>query len=107
MSVRAAVQALRERRPDGAFVLALDGGGMRGCITLEIVRELERHIGEPLGAIFDIIGGTSIGGAGAIAIALSTAAKEIGVLKAEILINELRNIFAAGRSGVGALGPYE
>ena len=107
VSVRAAARALRERRPDGAFVLTLDGGGMRGVITLEIVRELERHVGEPLGAVFDLIGGTSIGGAGATAIALSTAANEIGVLKAEILMNELRNVFAAGRTGIGAFGPYE
>ena len=107
VSLLAASHALREWRADGAFVLALDGGGMRGVITLEIVRELERRVGEPLGAVFDLIGGTSIGGAGATAIALSTAANEVGVLKAEILMNELRNVFAGGRTGISAFGPYK
>jgi patatin-like phospholipase/acyl hydrolase len=44
-------------------VLALDGGGVRGHIQLEILALLEREIGLdlPLRYFFDLIVGTSIG----------------------------------------------
>lgn len=44
-------------------VLALDGGGVRGHIQLEILALLEREIGLdlPLRSFFDLIVGTSIG----------------------------------------------
>ena len=51
-------------------LLALDGGGIRGTITLEILAELERSLEQRLGAgpgfvladYFDYIAGTSTGG---------------------------------------------
>jgi patatin-like phospholipase/acyl hydrolase len=44
-------------------VLALDGGGVRGHIQLEVLALLEREIGLdlPLRCFFDLIIGTSIG----------------------------------------------
>ena len=60
-------------------LLALDGGGIRGVLTLEILAEMERQIKdatgiERLGDYFDYIGGTSTGSiiAAGLAIGMST-----------------------------------
>lgn len=50
-------------------VLALSGGGFRGLYTIRILRNLEKHIGRPLGEHFNLITGTSIGGIIALGIA--------------------------------------
>ena len=42
-------------------MLALDGGGIRGMITLQILKKIEDVVGQKLGAYFDYIGGTSTG----------------------------------------------
>jgi hypothetical protein len=48
--------------PNGAKrILALDGGGIRGRITLGILKRIEDIVGEPLCDYFDLIGGTSTG----------------------------------------------
>ena len=60
-------------------LLALDGGGIRGVLTLEILAEIERQIATAtgiacLGDYFDYIGGTSTGSiiAAGLAIGMST-----------------------------------
>jgi hypothetical protein len=74
---RAAVpwEPARCRANDSAarFVLSLDGGGTRGVSTCAILCELERHIGRPLAAQFDLISGTSTGGIIALALAAPLA----------------------------------
>jgi predicted acylesterase/phospholipase RssA len=40
-------------------VLVLDGGGIRGLITLEILARLEEKTGKRTGELFDVIAGTS------------------------------------------------
>ena len=42
-------------------LLALDGGGIRGVLTLAMLKEIERQVGKPLGEYFDYIAGTSTG----------------------------------------------
>ncbi len=42
-------------------LLALDGGGIRGVLTLGILEALEKTVGKPLGEYFDYIAGTSTG----------------------------------------------
>jgi patatin-like phospholipase/acyl hydrolase len=42
-------------------ILALDGGGIRGIISLRILARIEEIVGEPLSEYFDLIGGTSTG----------------------------------------------
>ena len=42
-------------------LLALDGGGIRGVITLGILEAIEKLVGKTLGEYFDYIGGTSTG----------------------------------------------
>ena len=45
----------------GPRVLALDGGGMRGVVTLVLLQELERRTGRRLHQLFDLVVGTSTG----------------------------------------------
>jgi hypothetical protein len=42
-------------------MLALDGGGIRGMITLQVLKKIEDVVGQKLGTYFDYIGGTSTG----------------------------------------------
>jgi hypothetical protein len=42
-------------------MLALDGGGIRGLLTLGILEKIEKLVGKPLGEYFDYIAGTSTG----------------------------------------------
>jgi hypothetical protein len=66
-------------------MLALDGGGIRGIITLEILIEIERMLGQATGEgehfrlcnFFDYIGGTSTGAIIAAGLARGMSAREI------------------------------
>ncbi|KAI8938298.1 hypothetical protein NX059_005951 [Plenodomus lindquistii] len=48
----------------GVRVLALDGGGMRGIVILEVLRRIQHELGNriPIQEFFDLIVGTSTGG---------------------------------------------
>ena len=43
-------------------ILALDGGGMRGILTIELLKKLEEIAGIPCYELFDMVAGTSTGG---------------------------------------------
>ena len=63
-------------------LLALDGGGIRGVLTLEILAEIERQVKEAtgterLGDFFDYIGGTSTGSIIAAGLAVGMSAQEL------------------------------
>lgn len=65
-------------------LLALDGGGIRGLITIEILAEVERQLRERLGRrdlvladCFDYLGGTSTGGIIATLLALGMPVEQI------------------------------
>ena len=66
-------------------MLALDGGGIRGVLTLEIVAEIERQLKSLLGAgdsfrlcdFFDYVGGTSTGAIIAAGLARGMSAAEL------------------------------
>jgi len=58
-------------------ILTLDGGGVRGIITVTWLERLEKHLGGPLYAHFDLIAGTSIGAVIGCAIAKGMTAAEI------------------------------
>src|SRR5215472_4377434 len=63
-------------------LLALDGGGIRGVLTLEILAEMERQIHDAtgiarLGDYFDYIGGTSTGSIIAAGLAIGMSATEL------------------------------
>lgn len=42
-------------------ILALDGGGVRGIVSLHVLQALERHAGRPARDFFDLVAGTSTG----------------------------------------------
>lgn len=58
-------------RGAGVRVLALDGGGIRGVVQLEILLAIQRALGKhlPVQAFFDLIVGTGTGGLIAVALA--------------------------------------
>ena len=43
-------------------VIALDGGGIRGLIPAQVLKEIETQVDRPISKIFDLIAGTSTGG---------------------------------------------
>jgi len=64
-------------------VLCLSGGGVRGIYTACVLEGLEARAGAPLGACFDLIAGTSIGGILALGLALGKRAGEVRALVEE------------------------
>ena len=74
----------RQSSPGPKRMLALDGGGIRGALTLEILRAIESHLrarrGDPnlmLSDYFDYIGGTSTGAIIAAALAMGKPVSEV------------------------------
>lgn len=58
-------------------ILSLDGGGIKGIYTAELVRLCEEHFGKPTASVFDMIAGTSTGGIIALGLGLGKTAAEI------------------------------
>jgi hypothetical protein len=81
----AATIADRMQRPGPKRLLALDGGGIRGLISIELLAEIEARLRERLGAgqafvladYFDYIGGTSTGGIIAALLALGLSVTQV------------------------------
>lgn len=48
-------------RRRGLRILCMDGGGMRGLVTVQILRHLEQRLGRPISSAFDMVVGTSTG----------------------------------------------
>src|SRR3954454_7622264 len=75
----------RYRQPAPRRILALDGGGIRGLITLGVLARLESQLAAAsdagpdfrLSRYFDLIGGTSTGGIIAAALARGMSVAEI------------------------------
>lgn len=61
-------------------ILCLDGGGIRGILTVQLLKKLEQISGKPCFELFDMVSGTSTGGIIAGLIALGKTAEEIEVL---------------------------
>src|SRR4028119_1606200 len=43
-------------------ILSLDGGGLRGIISVIVLKEMERRSGKRITDLFDMVAGTSTGG---------------------------------------------
>lgn len=59
------------------MILSIDGGGMRGMITVAMLAELEEMTGRPCHELFDLVAGTSTGAIIAAGIGLGYPAKFI------------------------------
>lgn len=78
------VQGHRPWDPQKEFwILSLSGGGYRGLFSAELLKELERTIGEPLANKFDMIAGTSVGSILAAAVAKEIPASDLPTLFTE------------------------
>lgn len=67
-------------------VLSLSGGGYRGLFTARLLARIEAmdaYRGQPIGARFDMIAGTSVGGLIAVALACGATARDVAALLAE------------------------
>src|SRR5262245_59990656 len=63
--------------PDNRAILCLDGGGIRGIMTIQLLQELEQRAGAPCHQIFDMVAGTSTGGIIAGLVASGRTAEQI------------------------------
>ena len=63
--------------PDNKLMLCLDGGGIRGILTLQLLKKIEAIAGIPCYELFDMVAGTSTGGIIAGLMASSKTAAEI------------------------------
>lgn len=71
--------------PKNKVILCLDGGGIRGIFTLQLLKEVEKIAGIPCYEIFDMVAGTSTGGIIAGLIASSTKATDIEKLYIDLV----------------------
>lgn len=79
------------------MILSIDGGGMRGAISVAMLAELEVLTGKPAYELFDMVVGTSTG-------AIIAAGLGVGLSAAELLErvyrDKLRDAFASQPSGL-------
>lgn len=80
-------------KPNNKVILCLDGGGIRGIVSIQLLKKLEEIAGMPCYELFDLVSGTSTGGIIAGLIASGKTAVEI-----EGLYNSLVNKVFTKRS---------
>lgn len=70
---------------DNRLILSLDGGGIRGIMTLQLLRKLEETAGMACYKFCDMVAGTSTGGIIAGLIALGKSATDIEKLYVKLV----------------------
>lgn len=60
----------RQVAKQGLRILTMDGGGMKGLATVQILKEIEKGTGKRIHEMFDLICGTSTGGMLAVALGI-------------------------------------
>ncbi|MEO6914403.1 MAG: patatin-like phospholipase family protein [Chitinophagaceae bacterium] len=88
---------------DKRVILCLDGGGMRGILTIQLLKKLEEIAGLPCHELFDMVSGTSTGGIIAGLIATGHSAGEIE----NLYINLVTDVFDRRLFGNRFLNPPE
>jgi len=68
----------------GINILTLDGGGSKGFVTIEVLKNIEKQCGRPIHEIFDYISGVSTG---------AVLASLIGILK--MPLDEVERLYSA------------
>ena len=83
--------------PTNRALLCLDGGGIRGIMTIQLLKALEEQAGAPCHRIFDMVAGTSTGGIIAGLIASGRSAAEIDALYEKLVakVFQKRDAFAS------------
>ncbi len=51
----------KPKNPEVIRILSLDGGGVRGLVSLEVLKSIENKSGKPIAQLFDMVAGTSTG----------------------------------------------
>ena len=78
-------------------ILCLDGGGMRGILTIQLLKKLEETAGIPCHQLFDMVAGTSTGGIIAGLIATGHTAPEIETLYIDLVTQVFDKRFLGNR----------
>lgn len=78
-------------------ILCLDGGGMRGILTIQLLKKLEETAGIPCYQLFDMVAGTSTGGIIAGLIATGHSAVEIETLYINLVTQVFDKNFLGNR----------
>lgn len=83
--------------PTNRALLCLDGGGIRGIMTIQLLKALEERAGAPCHQIFDLVAGTSTGGIIAALIASGRSASEIDGLYEKLVskVFQKRDFFSS------------
>ena len=89
-----------EKKKETRYILAIDGGGMRGIVPAFILKKMneelkERGILRPLYSYFDLVSGTSTGAL--IALGLTAPVDNLGLKKEEGEDWEVSEIIEKGR----------
>ena len=97
--VPARLQAFRnlEIQPQRRVILALDGGGMRGILTIQLLKKLEEIAGIPCFRLFDMVAGTSTGAIIAGLIASGKSAPDIEILYENLVTKVFDKKFLGNR----------
>lgn len=60
----------RQVSKQGLRILSMDGGGMKGMTTVQMLKQIEQGTGKHIHELFDLICGTSTGGMLAVALGI-------------------------------------
>lgn len=72
-------------------ILSIDGGGLKGLIPLQVIKEIERITKQPIHETFDLIAGTSTGGL--LTCALLLQEHSIEANKRKYTLEQIENIY--------------
>lgn len=82
---------------DSRAILCLDGGGIRGILTIQLLKKLEQICGLPCYELFDMVAGTSTGGIIASLVAMGHTAEQIEEMYTELVTKVFVKKFFRGR----------
>ena len=83
--------------PNRRVILCLDGGGMRGILTIQLLKKLEEKAGIPCYELFDMIAGTSTGAIIGGLITLGHTAKDIETMYISLVTEVFDKKFLGNR----------
>ncbi len=100
LNIAAKAQAFKALniKENSKLILCLDGGGIRGILTVQLLKQIEQLAGIPCYQLFDMVAGTSTGGILAGLIASGKTAIEIENLYIQLVTKVFKKRgFPAGR----------